>query len=120
MDPKYHGKDGKFKKGNKGGPGNPYAKQVNKFRNKLINCFTDKDIEKLAQNMKRIACKGRGTEAIGAAKLVLSYICGKPLDRVEITGLEGGPVQFTTGDDALLILQKAVRQKIKDKEESEN
>ena len=67
---------GRFRKGNTGGPGNPFARQVSLLRKALIACVTAEQIQAIAQAMVAKAIEGN----VQAAKLVYSYILGKPTD----------------------------------------
>lgn len=68
------GADGKFTKGNKGGPGNPYNRQVAAIRRALLNAVTPEEIHYLARSLIDRALEGN----LAAAKLLLSYLIGKP------------------------------------------
>ncbi len=69
---------GRFAKGNAGGPGNPFARQVGRLRQVLLNAATPERIERLACKMMELAEAGD----VQAAKLVLSYVLGKPAEAV--------------------------------------
>lgn len=72
--------DGRFAKGNKGGPGNPYAKKVASFRNALINSLKEKDVEDIVRSLVRTAKKGD----VSAAKFLFSYALGSAPSSDEI------------------------------------
>ena len=65
---------GRFKVGNGGGPGNPFARQVAALRKALLAAVTPDDIAAILQALLDQAKKGN----VQAAKLVLSYTVGKP------------------------------------------
>jgi hypothetical protein len=66
--------NGRFAKGNLGGPGNPFARQCAHFRKVLHEMVTDQDIRDLAATLLLQAREGN----LGAIKLVFSYVIGKP------------------------------------------
>lgn len=65
---------GQFAKGNKGGPGNPYNRQVAAIRRALLDAVTLEEIHYLARGLMDRALEGN----LAAAKLLLSYLIGKP------------------------------------------
>ena len=71
----YHGSNGRFVKGNPGGPGNPHAQQVARLRSALHQALTEDAIAAVAQAMLK---KAQGGD-VGAARLLLAYAVGKPL-----------------------------------------
>jgi hypothetical protein len=76
---------GRFGRGNAGGPGNPFARQVAELRKAMLDAVTVDRIRNIAESMVQRAEKGD----VAAAKLVLQYTLGKPApavepDRVEI------------------------------------
>ena len=66
--------NGHFAKGNKGGPGNPFARQVAALRQTLLNRATPKDFEEIADELIKKAKTGD----LAAIKLLFQYILGKP------------------------------------------
>jgi hypothetical protein len=74
--PQAEGRDtsGRFAKGNPGGPGNPYPRQVAAFRQALLNCVTEEDIIAVTRAIIEEAKDGN----IAAAKLLFQYVFGKP------------------------------------------
>src|SRR5467141_846016 len=70
------GRDGKgrFTAGNKGGPGNPFARKVAALRQALIASVTEQDIQDVAVRLLALAKEGN----VPAAKLLLAYTLGKP------------------------------------------
>ena len=70
------GPDGRFLPGNPGGPGNPLAAQVAKLRAALYDALAEGDIKDIVR-----ALLGRAKQGdVAAAKLLLSYTLGKPLE----------------------------------------
>jgi hypothetical protein len=70
---------GRFGKGNAGGPGNPFARQVAALRRALLATVTEEDLEAVARALVRQAKEGN----LAAAKLLLSYTLGKPAAPVD-------------------------------------
>jgi hypothetical protein len=66
--------DGRFAKGNPGGPGNPYARQVAALRREALAAVTPDDIHAIIAKMIELARAGD----VAAAKLVLGYAVGRP------------------------------------------
>src|SRR5947208_3541493 len=76
--------DGKFTKGNQGGPGNPFNRQVAALRRALLNRVTAEDIEEV---LAVLMIKAK-TGDLAAIKLLLSYTVGKPGPAVDPDTLE--------------------------------
>ncbi|MBY0227951.1 MAG: hypothetical protein K2W96_01590 [Gemmataceae bacterium] len=68
------GPDGKFTKGNKGGPGNPHARLMAAARMAIRKAASADDLEAIAQAMIGKAREGD----VAAARLVYAYCAGKP------------------------------------------
>jgi len=66
--------NGRFALGNKGGPGNPFARQVAALRQTLLNRATPKDFEEVADELIKKAKTGD----VAAIKLLFQYTLGKP------------------------------------------
>jgi hypothetical protein len=73
-----HDGRGRFAKGNKGGPGNPYARQVAKLRQAMLAVVKPEDIQAIIVRMILAAQTGD----VAAAKLALAYTLGKPGETV--------------------------------------
>ena len=71
--------NGQFTQGNKYGKGNPYARHVARLRTSLIEAVGDDGLADIVQGMVTAAKGGD----VAAAKLLLSYLLGKPADSVE-------------------------------------
>jgi hypothetical protein len=67
--------NGRFAKGNPGGPGNPFAREVAKLRRAFMNRVSVRDLEDIADKMVALAKDGN----VQAAKFIYSYMIGKPL-----------------------------------------
>jgi len=65
---------GRFAKGNRGGPGNPFARKVAELRRMLVNSVTPEDIGKVARVLVEQAMDGD----VASAKLLFQYTLGKP------------------------------------------
>jgi hypothetical protein len=70
---------GRFAKGNKGGPGNPFARKVAQLRAALVNFVTEDDMKHLAFVLKMRAEGGD----MQAMKLLFQYVLGKPAETVD-------------------------------------
>src|ERR1051326_2406791 len=67
---------GRFQKGNRGGPGNPFTRQSAKLRQAALNAVSDEEIRDIINVLKAKAKDGD----VAAIKLLLSYSIGKPTD----------------------------------------
>jgi hypothetical protein len=65
---------GRFVAGNRGGPGNPFARQIAALRKAFLDSVTPEDLAAIAQALLAKAKAGD----VAAAKLVLAYLLGKP------------------------------------------
>jgi len=68
-----HDENGKFKKGNPGGPGNPKVRQMAAYRQALFNAGSEEDVKKVIHAM-RDACLNDGD--VTAGKEYLMRMCG--------------------------------------------
>ena len=75
---------GRFRPGNKGGSGNPFARQVAEIRKLLLNTVPG---ERLAKIVLAMVDKAEAGD-VAAAKLVLQYTVGKPAEAVEPDRIE--------------------------------
>ena len=66
---------GQFRKGNRGGPGNPFARQIARLRKALLDAVSEADLVEVIEMLRRKAKEGD----VAAAKLLLSYSIGKPV-----------------------------------------
>jgi hypothetical protein len=71
--------NGRFAKGNRGGSGNPFARQVAAFRTCLINSVTQDDFKAIVEQLLEQAKDGE----IQAIKLLFLYLLGTPKPVVE-------------------------------------
>ena len=65
--------NGRFVRGNPGGPGNPHARRVGKLRNALIRSVSDADVKEIIAKLVEAAKAGD----IQAAREVLDRTIGK-------------------------------------------
>jgi hypothetical protein len=70
---------GRFTKGNKGGPGNPFAREVARLRATMVHAYTPKVFMRLMEVLRQ---KAEGGDMV-AMKLVLQYVLGKPAETVD-------------------------------------
>src|SRR5207244_2051551 len=80
-----HDAKGRFTHGNKGGPGNPYARQVAALRKVILNRLTEQDLLAITEALLAKAKEG----SVGAAKLLLAYALGKPASAPDPDRLDG-------------------------------
>lgn len=64
---------GRFVRGNPGGPGNPHARQVARFRAALLEAVTDDDLRAIARKLVEESKAGN----VSAAGLLLDRLLGK-------------------------------------------
>jgi hypothetical protein len=70
---------GRFTRGWKGGPGNPFARAVAARRQALLDAVTPQDLADVAKSLLRRAIAGDAA----AAKVLLAYTVGKPAAAVD-------------------------------------
>src|SRR4051812_47583774 len=66
--------NGRFRQGNPGGPGNPFARRVAALRKALLDSVSEQDVRDVAEMLKLKARQGD----VAAMKLFLQYCVGKP------------------------------------------
>src|SRR5437763_8781201 len=81
--------NGQFATGNKGGPGNPFARKVAALRKIILNNVSDEDLLAIVEALKAKAKEG----SVGAAKLLLAYAIGKPASAPDRDRLDGHELQ---------------------------
>jgi hypothetical protein len=81
MPPPSDGRDaaGRFAKGNRGGPGNPFARQVGERRKAMIEVATPERVADVMSMLYVLAYKGLD---VAAAKVFLAYAVGRPAQAV--------------------------------------
>src|SRR6266480_7531802 len=80
-----HEANGQFAKGNPGGPGNPFARQVAKLRKVILDRLTEEDLLAITEALLAKAKEGN----VGAARLLLAYGIGKPISAPDPDRLDG-------------------------------
>jgi hypothetical protein len=70
---------GRFTKGNAGGPGNPFARQVTLLRASLVHSVTPQEIIRIGDALKEKALSGD----VAAIKLLFQYLLGKPAETLD-------------------------------------
>ena len=68
--------NGRFAKGNMGGPGNPFARQAARMRQAFSGRVSDDKLNALIDSMVELGIGGN----VHAAKLVFHYVIGKPTE----------------------------------------
>jgi hypothetical protein len=96
--------------GNRGA--NPTARRMNELRRALTEAATDDDIRDLYRSLLASA-KGGDTQA---ARVLLEYLCGKPVATVEVSGPDGSSLDLPAivatilsalGDDQAAVVRVA-------------
>src|SRR5262245_49502403 len=67
---------GRFAAGNVGGPGNPFTRRTARLRQLLVEAVSDQDLKDVIAMLVRQAKEGD----VAAAKVLLSYVVGKPAE----------------------------------------
>lgn len=80
--------DGRWAPGNRGGPGNPHARRMHGLRAELLEATQPSHIRAITNKLIELATGGD----VGAAKLILSYSLGQPVQAIEVTGGDGTPL----------------------------
>ncbi len=75
---------GRFTAGNLGGPGNPFARRVARYRKALHQCASIEDMKEIGRQLVAKAKMGD----LAAIKLLLQYQVGKPAATVDPDGLD--------------------------------
>ena len=78
------GTGGRFTPGNKGGPGNPYAARVGRWREQLAAALTDKEFSGVIRALIKAARAGESW----AVREVLDRSLGKPIEADLVARLE--------------------------------
>jgi hypothetical protein len=81
--------NGRFTKGYKGGPGRPKKEREDKFHEITLTTVTFEDWKAVVR--KAVDQAKRGDQQ--ARKWLSDYLIGPPVQRQEVTGADGGPVQ---------------------------
>ncbi|HZU39250.1 MAG TPA: hypothetical protein VFA18_25210 [Gemmataceae bacterium] len=70
---------GRFTRGNPGGPGNPYYRRQAQLKRQLLACVSEEDVQAVMQTLVGLARGGN----LAAIKLFLEYTVGKPSKEVD-------------------------------------
>jgi hypothetical protein len=73
-----HDAKGRFTFGNKGGPGNPHARQTAKLHSAALRVVTEQEMEDIFKEMAKLAKEGN----VHAARFVAEYTIGKPMSAI--------------------------------------
>jgi hypothetical protein len=77
-------KAGRFAPGNKGGPGNPFARQVAARRKALLDAISPEDVAAVGKELLSRSLAGD----VAAAKVLLAYVVGNPGPMVDPDNLD--------------------------------
>src|SRR5205814_8043003 len=98
--------NGRFPKGNQLGTGNPFARLVAGLRQRLVNRVPPADLDEVVDNLVLLAKGGD----LGAIKLLLGYLVGKPAEVVNPDTIEleqwRARAQGPTRDDMEAVLAR--------------
>jgi hypothetical protein len=97
---------GRFTKGNPGGPGNPFARRTAAMRKALCDAVSEEDLRQIAEALKRKAKEGD----VAAARLVLSYVVGRPEATVDPDTLDEQELRQYLGQPDLAAAMPGVLQ----------
>ncbi|MFO0846628.1 MAG: hypothetical protein U0797_30385 [Gemmataceae bacterium] len=81
--------NGRFARGNRGGPGNPYARQVAAFKCRVLHRVKDDDLDAIIDKLVELARQGD----VAAARLVLQHTLGKPIESAHPDRLDRDEVE---------------------------
>ena len=73
--------NGRFQKGNRGGPGNPHAKRATQLRSAVLRAVTPDDI---AEVIRALVVAAKGGDVMAAREL-LNRVAGKPATFMELS-----------------------------------
>lgn len=84
--PSPNGRDGRgrFSRGNAGGPGNPYAAVVSRWRSAVTNAVSDEDLREVVRALVRAAKRGEAW----AVRDLFDRTLGRPVEADLIERLE--------------------------------
>ena len=95
--------NGRFAAGNRGGPGNPFARRVAELRKAFIEAVSYDDLQRICQRLICLAVQGD----VAAAKLVLGYVLGKFPEPVNPDTLDQDEVRLYSQNLSMTELQEA-------------
>jgi hypothetical protein len=79
---------GQFLPGNQLAAGNPNHRRMYELRKSMLDAVTPKMVEDVTIKLVELAKEGD----LEAVKVFFSYVLGKPVQAIELTGEAGGPV----------------------------
>jgi hypothetical protein len=82
--PNGRGQDGRFAKGNSGGPGNPHARRVARLRSALLNAVKPDDVREVVVTLLASAKAGE----VAAIRELFQRLLGPPVELDMIERLE--------------------------------
>jgi hypothetical protein len=85
--------NGRFAPGNNLAKGNPHARRMHELRRALLDAVDPETVQDVTQKLAELA---RGGD-VPAAKLLLEYVVGKPVQSVELSGPDGEPLGIDFG-----------------------
>jgi hypothetical protein len=91
---------GRFTKGNRGGPGNPFARQVAEFRKAIIEATTPEKIQAVVAKVEQKALEGD----LAAVKIYLAYTVGRPTAAPDPDSLDVQEASLIQQERALMAL----------------
>jgi hypothetical protein len=95
---------GRFVKGNRGGPGNPFTRRLGTMRRAFLDAITPADVQGVAVKLLELARRGD----VAAAALFLSYALGKPAKVVNPDTLDLGEWQLAAAAPTAVEVATAV------------
>jgi hypothetical protein len=75
-------------RGNRISTGNLIARRTRELRQAIFEAVTSEQVKTVIGKLADMACEG---DAV-AARLFLEYTCGRPTQSVELSGVDGGPL----------------------------
>lgn len=101
-----NGKDpmtGRFLAGHKYGgksPGSPVARRMGELRRAILDSTTEEEAKAAFRKLYDVAMTGE----VPALALYLAYACGKPVESVQLSGVDGGPLGLDVAGLTNLVL----------------
>jgi hypothetical protein len=90
------GDDGKFTKGNRGGPGNPHAKKVQRLRATLLTIVTPKRFKIVVARLFQLAANGD----LAAIRELMDRLLGRPVEQDLLERIERLEMEMDESDKA--------------------
>jgi hypothetical protein len=89
-----------FAKGNPGGPGNPFARQINALRAQLYAAVTEQDMAEVVQALLAGAKAGK----LAYIRELLDRLIGKPPQAIQLSGDDEAPPLSLSLSDLQLVV----------------